>query len=279
MTTKIERYDNIETIREYVQRDYWESGHDKKISGYQDSFINWWWINRWMQCFAEVFAIKDKKVLDLGCAYGSMVAGFLTWGADAYGIDLSDYAIAKGIKEADYLQNRIFQGSIHDLSRFDDNTFDIIYSNQVFEHLPEKYVTNLVNEMMRVARPGAILWLAFVISEEENGVRKANDPDETHINIHSMDWWRKRFSQVGFIEDRKLNNKIMNTYTGYDHYSFYKYYGWDSIVLRKPCTPYKHLANMLRTISIKISHTLPIRLKNKCSSIPCIKNFYKKIVG
>lgn len=199
---------NLESIRDYLQEDYWESGHDKKVSGYQNSYINWWWVNRWMQCFTSVFTVRDKKVLDLGCGYGSMVAGLVTWGADAYGIDISDYAIEKGKKEADYLRNRIFQGSIHDLSRFEDNSFDLIYSNQVFEHLPEAYVEQLISEMMRVCRPGAKLWLAFVISEEENGTRGEDDPDMTHINIHSMDWWRRRFFAAGFTEKTRINTAI-----------------------------------------------------------------------
>ncbi len=268
---------NLESIRDYLQEDYWESGHDKKVSGYQNSHINWWWVNRWMQCFTSVFTVRDKKVLDLGCGYGSMVAGLVTWGADAYGIDLSDYAIEKGKKEADYLENRIFQGSIHDLSRFEDNSFDLIYSNQVFEHLPEDYVEQLIREMMRVCRPGAKLWLAFVISEEENGVRGENDPDMTHINIHSMDWWRRRFFAAGFIEKIQINRAIAKSKTGYDHYSFFDYYKWDSIVLEKPMSTKDRLPLALRRGAMTLHSLTSPSAREKLKNIPWLYKAYKSL--
>jgi SAM-dependent methyltransferase len=269
MKENLSKFDNLESIREYIQKDYWESGQDNKISGYQNSFINWWWVNRWLQCFTSVFTIKDKKILDLGCGYGAMVAGFVTWGADAYGIDISDYAIDKGKKEADFLENRIIQGSIHDLSMYPDASFDMIYSNQVFEHLPEKYVEQLINEMWRVSKPNAKLWLAFVVSTEENGIRKENDPDLTHINIHNMEWWRCRFAKVGFVENIKLNNRIRKSKTGYDKYSFYDYYEWDSIVLEKKIFNISLAGSVkycLHAISSRAVHILPVSFKKYLKS-------------
>lgn len=228
-----EKIDILEKVRNYVQEDYWENGVEKGCSGYQSTLINWWWVNRWMQCFTQVFPVVDQRILDLGCGYGSMVAGFQTWGGDAYGIDISDYAIKSGVQQAPYLEHRIFQGSIHDLSRFETESFDIIYSNQVFEHLPEQYVESMISEMWRVTKPGGQLFLSFVTSVEENGVRGADDNDETHINIHNMDWWRKRFFQKDFYENIERNERIRSTVTGYDHLSYFKEHGWDSIVLGK----------------------------------------------
>ena len=269
MTNNGGKLDSIESVRAYVQKDYWEFGCAKKISSYQNSFINWWWINRWLQCFTSVFEIKNKKILDLGCGYGAMVAGFVTWGADAFGIDLSDYAITKGKSEADFLENRIIQGSIHDLSVYADEEFDIIYSNQVFEHLPEKHVEQLINELCRVSRYGAKLWLAFVTSTEENGTRSENDTDLTHINLHSMEWWRRRFIKVGFVENRNIDKKIRNSKTGYDEYSFYNYYRWDSIVLEKkllnklPTKLIKYFMHAINAIAVRI---LPLAFKERLKS-------------
>ncbi|UCG57567.1 MAG: class I SAM-dependent methyltransferase [Phycisphaerales bacterium] len=230
---KMEEGDLAE-IRQYVQEDYWEHGKAKGLSGYDGAYINWWWVNRWMQCFAQVFPVRDKVILDLGCGYGSVVAGFQTWGADAYGIDISDYAVEKGKNLADYLAERLYQGSVHDLSRWGDETFDIIYSNQVFEHVPERYVTDVIAEAFRVLKPGGLCWFAFVTSTEENGVRGENDQDQSHINIHNMDWWRRRFFQAGFGERKDLDDALRNATTGYDHFSYFQEYGWDSIALEKP---------------------------------------------
>lgn len=222
---------DLEEIRKYLQKDYWEEGRSKGISGYEAENLDWWWINRWLQCFTQVFPVRDKVMLDLGCGYGSMVAGFVTWGADAYGIDISDYAVQKG-RSIDYLKERLFQGSIHDLSRWGDDTFDFLYSNQVLEHLPEQYCDDLVKEMRRVLRKKGSCWISMVTSAEENGLRGADDSDETHINIHSMDWWRKKFSSAGFSENKKLKAQLENTRTGYDGFNYFEEYGWHNIVLQ-----------------------------------------------
>ncbi|MFH1759995.1 MAG: class I SAM-dependent methyltransferase, partial [bacterium] len=125
----------LEEVRKYIDKEYWEAGTK---SGYKDTDVcNWWWVNRWLQCFTQVIGVSDKRVLDLGCAMGGFVAGLLTWGADACGIDISDYAIRKGKEKLSYLNDRIFQGSCHDLSGWPSEFFDVIYSNQVFEHIPE----------------------------------------------------------------------------------------------------------------------------------------------
>jgi len=222
----------IEEIREYLDRDYWERGQSLGKSGYENFSVNWWWVNRWLQCFTEVIPIKDRKVLDLGCGVGGMVAGFLTWGGDAYGIDLSDYAIEKGKTQCEFLKGRLFQGSCHDLSMFPDNFFHIIYSNQVFEHVPEQHIPQMRGEIWRVMRWGGIGWFAFQMPVE--GRRGENDPDETHVTMYPRQWWEEKFLGVGFTLDARIDRRMRKTRTGPDNYSYFEYYQWATLVVRKP---------------------------------------------
>jgi len=227
----MDKVKTLEQVRKYIDKEYWEAGTK---SGYKDGVVcNWWWVNRWLQCFTQTIDIYDKKVLDLGCAMGGFVAGLLTWGADAYGIDISDYAIRKGKEELSYLKNRIFQGSCHDLSIWPSEFFDVIYSNQVFEHIPEQHVDDLVKEIYRVCSRGSLLWFALQMPTSGHDVRGAEDIDETHITLYPPQWWDEKFKRAGFIAAPDIDMALRRTCTGFDHYSFFKEYGWTTLVYKK----------------------------------------------
>jgi len=222
----------LEEVKEYVGRQYWEDGLNSGCSGYQNETINWWWFLRWHQCFNQVVPLRDRSFLDLGCALGSMVSVALAaGGCDAHGVDLSEYAIEKGHKLFEQITNRTHAGSIHDLSRFPDKRFDVIYSMQVFEHLPEELTSAMVNEITRVARDGALLWAGLVLGMG----RSEDDKDLSHINIHPKEWWDAKFLAHGWIVDDETDRQLRQSTCGPDNpgFSYFKEYGWHTICYRK----------------------------------------------
>lgn len=223
----------LEDVKKYVDKDYWENGKSKNCSGYENSTIEWWWNLRLFQCWNQAFPTRHKYILDMGCALGSFVAVLTAaGGAQAYGIDLSEYAIQKGQKLFNGLRGRTSAGSIHDLSGFANNTFHYIYSNQVFEHLPEDLTINMIKEINRVLKPGGIIWAGLVLGDNGRG---SEDPDLSHINIHSREWWDERFLANGFIKDEESRKKFSKTTAGPENpgYSFFKEYDWHNICYRK----------------------------------------------
>ncbi len=221
----------VEEVREYVQKEYWEDG---TISGYQNFHINWTWNEMLIKCLKQAYNFKEKKILDLGCAYGQVVAAFHKAGYDAEGIDISDYAIEVGKKEYKPLEKKIKQGSIHDLSCYKDKSFDFLYSNQVFEHVPAQYCTALAEETFRIAKPKAILWVGLVLdicSDFQPQGFNPEDKDKTHINLRPKEWWNNIFLPAGWKIEDVFDNNFRQTSTG--GYSFFKEYGWHSICYKK----------------------------------------------
>ena len=228
----------IEEVKKYIDREYWEEG-DK--SGYKDSFLDISWNCRWAQCFNQVIPIFGKKILDLGCGIGGFVSACNLWGADAYGVDLSNYAVSKHKSECERLHlpaDRVFEGSCHDLSRWEPETFDIIYSNQVFEHIPKQYIDGMVAEIHRVTKHGAILWFGLQMPEKE-GIVDPKCIDETHITLMPREWWDEKFLSQGvektdgFDKADDIDQALRETKTGQDNYSFFKEYDWRSLAYRK----------------------------------------------
>ena len=96
---------------------------------------------------------KNTRVLDLGCGEGKLVAALRNLGVDAYGCDLR----VRGEKNSD-VRRWISAGIIRGITPhpyrlpFRDGEFDIVVSDQVFEHVEDWHRT--VAEIARVTVPG-----------------------------------------------------------------------------------------------------------------------------
>lgn len=225
----------VEEVREYVQKDYWQGGVSKGKSGYENFSIDWGWNGKLVHCLNEAMPLRNKRILDLGCAYGQVVAALLKNGYNAWGCDLSDYAIEAGIKQYPQMKDKIRQCSGHDLSCYKEETFDFIYSQQVFEHIPADVCDALAKETYRVARPRAIMWVGLVLdisSDFQPQGYNPEDPDKTHINLRPKIWWDEKMTKAGWKIEKAFDKKFRGT-TAPNGYSFFNEYGWHSICYSK----------------------------------------------
>jgi ubiquinone/menaquinone biosynthesis C-methylase UbiE len=96
------------------------------------------------------------KLLDVGCAKGFLVCAFHRLGVDAYGVDLSSYAISQSPIE---VNNHLSQCDVeHDKLPFNDNEFDMITSLECMEHVVNH--ENIISEMARVLKDGGIVTIS-----------------------------------------------------------------------------------------------------------------------
>lgn len=94
----------------------------------------------------------DAAVLDLGCGRGNLLQEYRKNGYDAYGCDFTFRPdVIAELKEKEII--KLIRTDVYQLP-FDDNTFDFVYSDQVFEHVAD-YSTTLA-EIRRVLKPGGI---------------------------------------------------------------------------------------------------------------------------
>lgn len=92
-------------------------------------------------------ALSAKKILDLGCGDGTRL-GLLKTDAEKVGVDISDYAIKKARKE--YPNINFLETNIESLP-FPDESFDLVYSMFVLEHVgsPGKVLTEAVRALKK----------------------------------------------------------------------------------------------------------------------------------
>jgi SAM-dependent methyltransferase len=127
--------------------------------------------------------IAPKRVLDAGCAMGLLVEALRERGVEAWGIDISEYAIASvhpSVREFCRI------GSIAvDLSE----RFDLIVSIEVLEHMaPDAADAALAN-----------------IARHADDVLFSSSPadytEATHVNVKPPEAWAERFARQGLLRD------------------------------------------------------------------------------
>ncbi|GAH77178.1 unnamed protein product, partial [marine sediment metagenome] len=92
------------------------------------------------------------KVVDIGCAMGYIVARLRKAGVDAWGVDVSRYALSHAPEEVKpYLKL-----ASADSLPFHNKEFDMAVSFSAFEHLPPAMVAKAIAEVVRVANRGVI---------------------------------------------------------------------------------------------------------------------------
>ncbi len=143
---------------------------------------------QWMAFFEAiadhvVAEITPRRVLDVGCAKGFLVEALRDRGVEAFGIDISEYAIGEVRPD---LEPYCRVGSA--VEPFDER-YDLITCIEVLEHLGEEDGRTAIANICRNAED----------------VLFSSTPDDfkepTHVNVRPCSWWVERFAEHGFRLD------------------------------------------------------------------------------
>ncbi len=127
--------------------------------------------------------VAPTSSLDVGCAMGFLVEALVDRGVDAYGIDISDYAIDQ--VRAD-VRPRCHVGSA--LEPF-GRRFDLISCIEVIEHMPAADAESVVQNIC--AHTDDVIFASTPIDYRE----------ETHVNVNPPEHWAELFARFGFHRD------------------------------------------------------------------------------
>ncbi len=100
------------------------------------------WINH--------LALSGKRVLEIGCAKGFLVKDLRDMGVDAYGLDVSQYAIENC--EPEVAQYLTVGDARTYLSNYARNEWDIVLSLRFLECIDEADLPALVSEINRISK-------------------------------------------------------------------------------------------------------------------------------
>lgn len=152
---------------------------------------------QWMALFHHfadriVGVLNPTSVLDAGCALGLLVQTLRQRGVEAYGIDISEYAIAHvDPSVAEYCRVATLTETLED-------RYDLITCIEVIEHLPadeaEVAIANLCSATDRV-----------LLSSTPSGYE-----EPTHLNVQPPEYWTALFARHGFFRNLDLDTSFIS---------------------------------------------------------------------
>ncbi len=119
-------------------------------------------------------APRCRRALEIGCGFGRLMRPLAAHVGEIHGVDVSDEMV-QGARERlrDTSNARVHHTNGADLGGFADESFDLVYSYAVFQHIPSREVIfQYLREACRVLAPGGVFWF------QANGLPGATeDPD------------------------------------------------------------------------------------------------------
>lgn len=158
---------------------------------YEKGFNGEWYaeVVKWLNI---VLQFNDKSVLDVGCAVGSYLNEIQKLGGRICGIDISEYAISKARQN---LPQGVFIKSSAENIIYIAKRFDIIYTCEVFEHIPDKEAIEAFIGIRERLKNEGIFYFQVCAGDEHS-----EEEDAGHINIKPFKEWQEMIEDVGFEE-------------------------------------------------------------------------------
>jgi ubiquinone/menaquinone biosynthesis C-methylase UbiE len=137
--------EHVRISREYGEM-YFDGPREYGYGGYR-------YDGRWQPVARDIvdhFGLKPgDRVLDVGCAKGFLVKDLLAIGIDAYGVDVSEYALLHCERE---VVGRLHKGSAENLP-FPDGSFAAVLAINTIHNLSRAQCVTAIREIERLA-PG-----------------------------------------------------------------------------------------------------------------------------
>lgn len=164
--------------------DYYKDGCD--LDGYADYGRS----EKWLTFFGNAAKhinrrFRPQSVADVGCAFGLLTEALVDLGVDAYGFDVSPYAISNARED---MKDRLRVHSIFEPIplRSRNAKYDMAICIEVLEHLPPEMADKAIDNLC--ATSDRILFSS-----------SPDDFDEpTHFNVLPTEQWMAKFAARGF---------------------------------------------------------------------------------
>ena len=128
-----------------------------------------------------------KTVLDAGCANGYLVRALREKGVDAYGVDISSYAIESADAELRKYLN--VQSLTEPLPKHFPEKYDLVVTIEVLEHMQPEDGALAIKRLCSYSD-------AVLFSSTPHDL-----DNKTHVNVQQAEYWAKQFADNSFYRN------------------------------------------------------------------------------
>jgi len=178
--------------KKFYDYDYFEKGVTSKKSCY----LNY----RWMPDLTIPMAskiikflnIRDKEsILDFGCSKGYMVRAFRLLDINAYGVDISNYAIEHADPEVKKFCKLIKNNNYAPIKK----NFDWVITKDVLEHLTISQISKFLKTYKKLSKK---MFHVVPLGDNKKFRIKEYHLDKSHLQINNQKWWISLFLKNGW---------------------------------------------------------------------------------
>lgn len=189
-------------MKNLFDRDYYEDGVRKHLSGYQE--YKWMPTRSIPEAMDIINNFTFNSCVDYGCAKGFLVHALRILGKDAYGEDISEYAI-----------NNCHPKVKKYLSLPNNKLYDLLIAKDILEHVPENTLPSLLKQFTTKSKQ-----FFFVIPLGDNDMFRIREyeVDITHVTKKDEEWWIDLFKSCNIKITKfsyslgSIKEKWINTY-------------------------------------------------------------------
>lgn len=155
------------------------------------------WLGFFRGIAEQIVALfHPSSVLDAGCAFGMLVEQLRDLGVDAYGVDISEFALSQARED---IKPYLRQGS---LAEPFDRRYDLVISIEVLEHLTAADIPQAIKNIANATD-------TVVFSSTPDDYREA-----THISIRPPEQWSAEFARHGLLRDPDIEIGFITPWAG-----------------------------------------------------------------
>jgi SAM-dependent methyltransferase len=151
----------------------------------------------WLRFFGQVAdriitELNPRRVLDVGCAHGFLVESLRDRGIEAYGFDISDFAISQ-VPES--YKEYVGVGSL--LEPIEDR-YDLVTCVEVLEHLSASDARTAIGHITASADRVLLSTTPYDFIEP------------THLNVRRPEYWARLFAEFGYHRDLTIDARFLS---------------------------------------------------------------------
>ena len=205
----------VSLAQESLKRDLCKSNTNKKLrhsdrdfyTSYQSSVLNSrkpFAVDKGFFNIVEQYYFNKKIWLDAGAGTCGTIREIEKKGHKVFGIELSDVCTTRCNNYA--RSGQVLSAGLDNIP-FPSNSFDLVWSTEVLEHVPTNLINRSVAEIVRVARRDIFVTIAMK--------RSGFDPPppekpRIHLSVLPRSFWDAMFKTHGCKVNKDLREKLKN---------------------------------------------------------------------